>query len=232
MRLIFKIFYNFLDNYFHKPRIEKFLKKMNLKCSTIIDVGSHTGESIDFFNTIYPNSNIYAFEPQKDCFDPLKKKYLSNSKITVLNFALGEKKEIKKLNKNFLSSTSTFSKLNHNSKHFKIKSFILGSNAGFYKEEIVNVETLTFFFEKYNFEKIDILKIDTEGYEMEALNGLKRISSKIKVIIIEHNYTDYYMNYSLSNTKNYLSELSFKNLKNFKFPLMKYTDSIYINTKF
>ena len=32
----------------HRPKIETYLKNLNLKCKTIIDIGSHTGESISF----------------------------------------------------------------------------------------------------------------------------------------------------------------------------------------
>ncbi len=232
MRLIFKYIYDFLDNYVHRPKLERYLKNLNFKCKTIIDIGSHTGESISFFSKLYPNSKIFGFEPQKNCFVQLKKKF-NSKKIKIENYALGNKKSKKKLYKNYLSTTSTFSRLNINSKHFKIKSFILGnSNAGYYSSETVNVNTLSYFYKKNRLQKIDIVKIDTEGHEIEVLLGLKSISSNIKVIIIEHNFTDYYVNYDLRKIKKFLQRNSFENKANFKFPFMNYTDSVYINAKF
>lgn len=232
MRLVFKYIYDFLDNNFHRPKLERYLKNLNLKCKTIIDIGSHTGESISFFTKLYPNSKIFGFEPQKNCFIQLKKKF-SSKKIKIENYALGKKKNKKKLYKNYLSTTSTLSKLNTNSKHFKIKSFILGNtNAGYYTNETVKVITLSNYYKKNKLHKIDIVKIDTEGYEIEVLLGLKSISRNIKVIIIEHNFTDYYVNYDLKKIKNFLKRNSFENQVNFKFPFMKYTDSVYINSKF
>ena len=139
----------------------------------------------------------------------------------------------KKLIKNLLSTTSTFSKLNTNSKHFKIKSLILrDSNAGYYGNENVKINTLSSFYKKNKLSEIDIVKIDTEGHEIEVLLGLKSISKNIKIIIIEHNFTDYYINYDLEKIKNFLRKNSFENKANFKFPFMNYTDSIYINAKF
>ena len=232
MRLIFKSIYDFLDNYFHRPKLERYLKNLDLKCKTIIDIGSHTGESISFFSKLYPNSKIFGFEPQKNCFIQLKKKF-SSKKIKIENYALGEKKNKKILYKNYLSNTSTFSKLNKNSKHFKIKSFILGNtNAGYYSNETVKVIALSYYYKKKKLPKIDIVKIDTEGHEIEVLIGLKSILKNIRVIIIEHNFTDYYVNYDLEKIKNFLKRNSFENQANFKFPFMNYSDSVYINAKF
>lgn len=232
MRLIFRYIYDFLDDYFHRPKIEGYLKNLNLQCKTIIDIGSHTGESINFFSKLYPNSKIFGFEPQKNCFIKLKKKF-NSKKIRIENYAIGKKKSKKKLYNNYLSTTSTFSKLNKNSKHFKIKSFILGNpNAGYYCNETVKINTLSYFYKKSRLTNIDIVKIDTEGHEIEVLYGLKSIVKNINIIIIEHNYTDYYVNYDLKKIKNFLKRNSFKNKANFKFPFMNYTDSVYINAKF
>lgn len=233
MRLIFKFFYNIFDNFLHKPRLKKCLLKLDLSCKNIFDVGSHNGESIDFLKSLYSDSKFYGFEPQKDCFKILKKKYLNSRKIKILNYALGKKKEEKKMWKNVLSTTSTLSNLNNNSKHFKTKSLILGNTkAGFYTKEKVKINTLFFFFKKFKLNELDIVKIDTEGYEIKVLLGLNKIANKIKVIIIEHNFTDYYKDYNLSAIKKFLKKNSFKNIENLKFPFMKYTDSIYINKKF
>ena len=80
------------------------------------------------------------------------------------------------------------------------------------------------------FKKINLLKIDTEGNEMQVLLGAKESLKKTEVILIEHNFTDYYQNYDL-NKISLFGKNFFKNIKNFKFPFMSYTDSIYVNTK-
>jgi len=79
--------------------------------------------------------------------------------------------------------------------------------------------------------KINLLKIDTEGNEMQVLIGAKKSLKKTEIILIEHNFTDYYKNYDLNKISLFLEKNFFKNIKNFKFPFMSYTDAIYVNTK-
>ena len=95
----------------------------------------------------------------------------------------------------------------------------------------MQVSTLSFFIKKLKLKKIDLLKIDTEGHELQVLSGLKNNFNKVKVILIEHNFTDYYLNYNVNKISSYLKKNSFKAIKSFKFPFMKYTDEVYINTK-
>ena len=55
------------------------------------------------------------------------KKYGENKTINLFNLALGGKKEELKIKINIKSSTSTFSKINTQSKYYNIKSLILNS---------------------------------------------------------------------------------------------------------
>tara|TARA_X000001036_G_scaffold391012_1_gene389008 strand:- start:3737 stop:4453 length:717 start_codon:yes stop_codon:yes gene_type:complete len=232
MRLIFEIIYNFLDKYIHRFRIHKFLLNLNIRFKLILDVGSHKGESIDGFLKIFHGCSVVGFEPQKDCFNFLNKKFKNARNVRVKNYALDKKKGTRKLRKNILTTTSTFSKTNPLSKHYKIKSVLLGKKkAGFLNEERVKINTLDNFTKSMKLKKIDLLKIDTEGNEMQVLIGAKKSLKKTEIILIEHNFTDYYKNYDLDKITLFLEKNFFKNIKNFKFPFMSYTDAIYVNTK-
>lgn len=232
MKIVFEFFYNFLDNYVHRVRIINYLKKIKLQLNYIIDVGSHKGESLETFKKINKNSNIFCFEPQVDCFYFLKKKFKFEKNIRIFNYALSNKKGKKVIFKNILSTTSTFSKLNFKSKHFKIKSTVLNNkSAGFFTKNKVRINTLSFFIKKYKIKKVDLLKIDTEGHELQVLLGSKKILKNIKLILIERNLTDYYLNYDYSKIERLLHINYFKKIKSFKFPFMQYKDILYLNTK-
>lgn len=60
-----------------------------------------------------------------------------------------------------------------------------------FEEQRVNKRTLSTIFKKYNVNAIDVLSIDIEGYEVEALEGLDLDFVKPKVIVVEYNSNEH-----------------------------------------
>ena len=213
--------------YWHEPNMLKSLKKLNI--NYIFDVGSHRGESIDYFIKLKNLKKIQSFEPQKDNFLVLKKKYKNNSKVILNQIALSQNENYKDFYINDLSSTSTFSRLNKKSFWLKIKNKILNK-----KNPIINIVkirslTIDKFIKQKKIEKIDLLKIDTEGHELEVLKGaLKTIKEhKVKFILIELHFSKMYQNYSKKKIESFLAKNNFFLLKKFKFPFLSFVDNLY-----
>ena len=70
---------------------------------------------------------------------------------------------------------------------------------------------LSYFQEVAKIEKIDILKIDTEGYELNVLKGIDTNHfEKIKYIYFEHHYDLMIKkNYTYTDIKNFLNQKGF-----------------------
>tara|TARA_A100001234_G_scaffold215610_1_gene220566 strand:+ start:354 stop:1094 length:741 start_codon:yes stop_codon:yes gene_type:complete len=169
---------------------QKYLKKKELK---IIDIGAHKGETIDLFLDNFSINKIYAFEPNLELFNHLKNSSKYNQKeINFYNFGVGEKSEIKNLNIMLDSSSSTLNSLDTNTNYYrrKLKFFsLLGETKTFLekKQQITVINLSDVIFKKEN--HIDILKIDTEGYEYNVLKGLNSDDfKKINFIYFEHHY--------------------------------------------
>ena len=77
--------------------------------------------------------------------------------------------------------------------------------------------------------KIDLLKIDTEGYEFEVLKGLDSSISKVYIILFEHHYDDMIIkNYTFQNIHKFLVNNGFKKVYKSKMPFRKSFNYIYI----
>jgi hypothetical protein len=98
----------------------------------------------------------------------------------------------------------------------------------------VEIYPLNFFIKKYSIKIIDILKIDTEGYEEEVLKGITKSNFlKIRYIVIEKQLKkNLYKNYSFKRIKQRLEKNNFIFLKKFKDPIWNYEDQIYLNKNF
>ncbi len=222
----------YIDENYHQKKIFNFLKKnYDSSIKNIFDIGAHKGEFLKRAKLYLNNfKKIYSFEPQKIIFKELTK--LSNNKsYLIYNYALSNKTGEKYLNINALSSTSTFSKVKNTSIHSKLKNFILKNNMSnsFLNKEKVKIITGDYFCKLNKVNRIDLLKIDTEGHELNVLAGFKKMlqSKKINLILIEMHLSQKYKNYYSADIHKFLLQNKFKLIKKFKFPFLTYEDRLY-----
>ena len=151
------------------------------------------------------------------------------------NFGLGHLNEKKNLNILRDSSSSTFNPFNENTNYFKRKKKILSyfSNKAEYinKKELVKISKTSDFINQNLIKYIDILKIDTEGYEYNVLKGLNNDQFKfIKYIYFEHHY-DLMLekDYKFQDINDFLIKKGFKKSFKIKMKFRKTFEYIYEN---
>ncbi len=229
---------SFFD-FFYKKKILNFLKSLKLEhLDVVFDVGAHEGEMQFFFLKNFFVKKIISFEASEINFSKLKKNVELNKKrffqsnILIENIALGKESE-KKIFKQFIeTSSSTFSDINVNSKYFKKKFQLLNKKKGdeFFEEKQIQLTCLDEYLENKKIDKIDILKIDTEGYEFEILKGLKNQIKIIDIIFFEHHYDDMISkSYTYSDIHNLLKKNNFEKIFKSKMPFRKTFEYIYRN---
>jgi|TARA_B110000027_G_C16046670_1_gene268017 FkbM family methyltransferase len=227
--------YLFFD-YFNQKKILKYLANFfkDKKINNVFDVGAHHGETVEFILKNFEIEKIYTFEPSpinyKILLNNLKNKS-KNDVIKTFNIALGEKNKTSKLNQVIESSSSTLNELNINSKYYKRKFKIL--NLLKLKKDFnpIDVEQIRSedFVNKQNIENIDILKIDTEGFEYYVIKGFGDFIRNIKVIWFEHHYDMMIKKgYTFSDINDYLIQNNFSKAHKTKMYFRKSFEYIYI----
>jgi len=232
------IFFLDIFDFFYRLNLINFLKKNNIhKFDTIFDIGAHKGESIKFFNKYFKVNKIYSFEPSPINFQYLQK-YIKRKKFKSLvileNIGLGIRSEKKILNQTIESSSSTFNEINYDSKYFKKKKNLLNffNNKEYTSKIEVKIINLKNYLIDNKIEKIDLLKIDTEGFEFYVLSGLEEEIKKVKFVFFEHHYDDMYKkNYKYSNVSKLLKENNFKILHKNKMPFRKAFEYLWSNNE-
>ena len=69
----------------------KTLKKLVKKKGIIVDVGCNVGDTITEFQKNFACKKIYGFEPQKGCFELLKKRFNKKKNVELYDYALDKK---------------------------------------------------------------------------------------------------------------------------------------------
>ena len=147
----------------------------------IFDIGANIGQSVERFRKLFPESEIFSFEPEPLTFDVLKTNVFG-PRTHVHELALSNSLGAAKL---FLN---TYSDMN---------SLLDSSNPQWGKrvgDRLVKTETVDHFCAKNGITKIDLLKTDTQGHELQVLQGCKRMMSegRIKLVTMEVIFSEMY----------------------------------------
>lgn len=229
---ILKIF-----DYYHNKKIINFLKKRIKHINILLDIGAHKGESVNLFINNFKVNYIYSFEPSLNNYNELKKNVFNYNKkfkkinFKIYNYGFAEKKTDLILNQAVESSSSTFNKINTNSKYYNKKIFYLKNKKEyFFKETLSKLDTLDNFFKENKISSVDIIKIDTEGYEYSILKGFNENFYKVRFIIFEHHYDNMLMkNYTFLHINDLLKKNDFVKIYKSKMPFRKTFEYIYFN---
>ena len=222
MNLIEKII-NPLSTFHHK-RISKYLRELDIE--KIIDIGAHKGEFLESILKIEKVNFFYAFEPQKNIFKELDKKFSDNKKVTLFNYAMDKEIANKRLKINKLSMTSSLAELNEKSLYLKLKNFLTLAKSNFEDEYEIQTNTVDKIFRDISLQKT-LLKIDVEGFEINVIKGSKMKLKEIPFILLENQFGNHYKNNNFNDIIRLLSEQNFKICKKFLFPTLHYQDVLF-----
>lgn len=183
-----------LFDYFQQKKIINFFKKRLISKLVLFDVGAHHGETVSLFFKNFLIDKIHCFEASEENFQILRnniKKKNFNNFCQLNNYAAGEEEKNLFINQTKESSSSSINEFNKNSNYLKKKMKILNFKKveDFYKKEKIQMIRLNDYIRQKKISKIDILKIDTEGYEFNILQGIHQLDfKKIRFIYFEHHY--------------------------------------------
>ena len=228
-----KLFLSFFDS-FNKKKVIKFLIKNNIKnISVLIDVGSHHGETIELFKKNFEIEKILAFEPSFKNFEILKRKTRQINGLKVYNIALGDEKGLVDFRQHYDSESSTLNEINENSKYFKKKNLYLdffNLKKKNFSSTKVKIDRLDNVLKSENIKFIDILKIDTEGYDYYVIKGIGELIKRVKFIYFEHHFHDMLKkNYTLGDVEYFMKRNNFKKAFKIKMFFRKTFEYIYVN---
>lgn len=214
--------------YYKKKLIDK-------KNPLIFDVGAHIGNTAMEYLKDFPLAEIHCFEPHATSFNIMRDRLSENANLKFHNLAFSNKNETRSLNCNKSSDTNSFLKFSDDANQ------LWGSDDLFVSclQNEVQCSTLDHFCFENKIERIDVLKLDCQGFEKHILEGSNQMLAlqKINLIFTEVSFREIYENQTqFHEISSFLEENNFE-LFNFYDNIVKsaqliQADALFINKDF
>ena len=142
----------------------------------LFDVGANIGNYTALLMTVFPNAQIHSFEPAKKTFANLQK----NTRERIAQYA-GKVQ----LNNFGLSDSAAEATLHYDHENSGLAS-LYDRQLDYYgidysKSETVSLSTLDDYCAANDIDRIDFLKMDVEGHELNVLKGAERMLAESRI---------------------------------------------------
>ena len=147
------------------------------KDSIFFDIGANEGFFSLIASKVNYNGKTYAFEPQTQLLPIIERNLIKNNCMNckIINIGIGEK--------NYTTKINIFDQTNTGA------SSIIKKYSFFHKTQLITIQSLDeFVFNNKIHNQIDLIKIDIEGYEVKAIEGMKNllINKRINTILVDY----------------------------------------------
>lgn len=187
---------NYLQLCFGSPaRYDDFINFLcfldNKKTVNLIDIGANVGDFSRDFLIFYPNAKeIVCFEPIQHVAENIRSN-MGDKRLNVINAALGS------ANKNL-----TISYPKGNTAIASFHEYTDDVNSFYKTDELVTEEVQVYTLDDtcadFSQEDAFIVKIDTQGHEIEVIKGGLSVLSRASIVLLECSFVPEYSNDSVS----------------------------------
>lgn len=162
---------------------QKWLKELKIK--TVLDIGASKGNAAIYFHKLFPEAQIFSFEPLKDCYKIMLEKTKQLPNFRAFNVALGDRAGTGTINRSSYSGSSSLREMAE--LHKNAFPYTAGQ-----REESIDIETLDNLMRSEKLEADILVKMDAQGFEDKIILGGMATIKRAKIILIETSFQELY----------------------------------------
>jgi len=153
----------------------------------VFDLGARNGWFVQCWLGRCPNSVIHAFEAEPNAAKSLTTTYSDDARVILCSKGVGAKSETKTFYRLRGSEVSS-SFLEHDKSAWDAIKYKTGD----IEQQQVELVALDDYCEQHKITKVYLMKIDIQGFELEALHGAQKIIETTNYLLIESAITPLY----------------------------------------
>lgn len=140
----------------------------------VFDVGANIGEWSQIATRLFPSAKLYAFEPAPETFLQLQRNLADEPRTEVFQQGLSEREEVVQF-RFYPGHTSQASRY-----EFTVRE----------EPQLIDVQLVQGdrFCQERGIDHIDLLKVDTEGADLDVLRGFDGMLSRGQVDVVQFEY--------------------------------------------
>lgn len=211
-----------LQNKWLEPAVEAYQKYFGNTANIIIDIGTRDGDDAEYFREKLNGKEVYAFDANPVAVEETKKRYPD---FAVIGRAVSN-----------YDGTTKFSQIISEDKDLEGCSSIVRihdvENRGTSVEIEVPAIRMDTFLKGLGIKEVDVIKVDTEGFSFEVIDGMGDYVRNVKLFHLE---TETFARHD--GHKNNLEVKAFMESKGFELVDLSYQwgptieDQVWINSK-
>jgi FkbM family methyltransferase len=156
----------------------------------VIDVGANKGQFALYARVRFPQADVYSLEPLSGPRRRLAKLFADNGRVHVIAAAAGSAPGTARINVSRADDSSSLLPVTSR----QLDRFPGTDTVG---QESVQVGTLDRIFEPIELARPVLLKLDVQGFELEALRGAGQVLASVDTVLTECSFVPFYSGQAL-----------------------------------
>jgi FkbM family methyltransferase len=163
---------------------EPFLR--TLSCRTVVDIGANRGQFALVARQCFRQATIFSFEPLSGPAKHFRRVFAGDQRVMLRETAIGAKNGTEVIHVSGRDDSSSLLPITS----LQEQMFPGTAKVG---QQSVGVGPLTKFVSAEDIESPALLKVDVQGYELEALKGCESLLDRFSHVYVECSFVELYL---------------------------------------
>ncbi|MBN9516655.1 MAG: FkbM family methyltransferase [Alphaproteobacteria bacterium] len=174
--------------FLNKNATDDLVARLAVEKPIIVDVGANKGDTVARFLEAFPAAGVWALEPHPDTYAGMAPRFAGDTRVRPRRLALSSRAGTSIMHSYTNAAINSLSPVAQGAEGLVDGSVVASAAVE------VELQSLRQFCTNEGLERVDILKLDTQGHELDILQGETEFlrSGKVRFVLVELLFSSVY----------------------------------------